>query len=173
MELMEPSRCSSLFLISCEAVKTSESDLHRTSCQLSLPTGALTCAYLPVCAPQNGEDQVQPWPVRSPSSPICPFIHLNLPFHPTEAPLCQRGRGIKAFRMTLQRNYPFYMSLNVSCFCRSLSERQIVCHNRSFSLYLSFVKIQLQARRPSFIIILAAFYHAGFKPGCKFPCAAV
>lgn len=154
--------------------KSSESDLHPTICQLTLPRGAVACDYLPACTPQNREDQqetcVHSSPVRSPSapSPTRPSIHLNLPFHPAEAPL-SKGGWIKAFRKTLQSDYPSCMSLYISCFCRSLSARQIVCHNRSFSLYSSFDKIQLQAGRPSFIIILAAFFHTRFKSGSKFP----
>lgn len=151
--------------------KSSESDLHRTICRLTLPMRAVTCDDLPACTERISRKRVYrllrsaahppPPPPVPPSISICPST--------PQRPLCQKEAGIKAFRKTLQSDYPFCMSLYVSCFCRSLSARQIVCHNRSFSLYLSFVKIQLQAGLPSFIIILAAFFHTRFKSGSKFP----
>lgn len=132
---------------------------------------AVICDYLPACTERISRKRVYR-PLRSaahppPPPPVPPSISI-CPSTP-QRPLCQKEAGIKAFRKTLQSDYPFCMSLYVSCFCRSLSARQIVCHNRSFSLYLSFVKIQLQAGRPSFIIILAAFFHTRFKSGSKFP----
>lgn len=118
-----------------------------------------------VCTAERGgsadEGVYHPTPPSPPPSPI----HLT----PPGGQLCQEEAGIKAFRPTLQSDYPLSVSAYVPCFCRSLSARQIACHNLSFSLCLSFVKIQLQADRPSFVIVLAAFFHTSLKLGSKFP----
>lgn len=168
---MEPHCCSSLFLISCEAGEVfwewpSSNHLSINFTNESGNMRLFTCVHAVewrgsaenVCTGLSGPQPILPLP--HPSS-----IYLTLPFHPAEAPLSKGGWN-KSFQEDITKRLSF---LHVSSFCRSLSARQIICHNRSFSLYLSFVKIQLQADSPSFIIILVAFFYTCFKSRPEFP----